>query len=381
MINGVAIMETPFNGLTSEGLPDNLHYAYHGAETYDIILADGFPKIPIGVFSFDRYSNSNIGFNTATHEPSLLSEIEQLAGIFSVINCSIGALEPVEDYNFDPTEFGRFCFNKNTENVWAAGNWDGQLSIDTKTIWQPWIDKTIASPYLMVAGALGQIGQNSNNWDVADYSMANPRFVTFMLSGYTIPVVDPNSPSGYNGSQGTSFAAPRLSAFISQIVGAHPEYNMSQIMTTLMNNQTPFISIEKNNWIEEALLGDRLKTTDEKIDFAILVENAYEIFLGRHASPTELTSMINNLNKNTQTSTQALTFFETNANLTLKLCPLQQQVEGLYHLFLSRDGSNSEIDTCIQYYAHDDNENWAKFCNDWIQFYKISLPNNYHFGI
>ena len=108
MINGVAIMETPFNGLTSEGSHDNLHYAYHGAETYDIVLADGFPQIPIGVFSFDRYAS----IGSTTNEPSLLTEIKQLAGIFSVINCSIGALEPVDDYNFNPTEFGRFCFNK-----------------------------------------------------------------------------------------------------------------------------------------------------------------------------------------------------------------------------------------------------------------------------
>jgi len=377
MINGVAIMETPFNGLTIDGSHDNLIYAYHGAETYDIILADGFPKIPIGVFSFSR----EIAFNTTTNEPNLLLEIKQLSGIFSVINCSIGALEPVEDYNFDPTEFGRFCFNKGTENVWAAGNWDGQLITDTKPIWQSWIDKTIASPYLMVAGALGRTAQNPNNWDVADYSMANPRFVTFMLSGYTIPVVDANSPSGFNGSQGTSFAAPRLSAFISQIVGAHPEYNMSQIMTTLMNNQTPFVSIEKNNWIEEALLGDRLKTTTESIDTSILVENAYEVFLGRHANPTELSMMITNLNTGNQTSIQALTWFETNSNYTQKLCPLQQQVEGLYHLFLGRDGNDVEIDTSIQYYANNAKENWAKFCKDWSQYYKIGILNNYHFGV
>jgi hypothetical protein len=146
-----------------------------------------------------------------------------------------------------------------------------------------------------------------------------------------------------------------------------------------MNNQTPFVSIEKNNWIEEALLGDWLKTTTERIDTSILVENAYEVFLGRHASPTELTSMVTNLNTGNQTSIQALTWFETNSNYTQKLCPLQQQIEGLYHLFLGQDGSDVEIDTSIQYYANNAKENWAKFCKDWSQYYKIGILNNYHF--
>jgi hypothetical protein len=399
MINSIAIMETPFLGLTADGLNTNSYlYAYHGSDTYKIVRQDAPSQLPVAVFSFERQT-AMVGLTMDTAEPNLIEEIKQLAGIFSVINCSIGSNNAVNDYNFDATEMGRVCFNKGTECVWSAGNWDGQIgkgpNFDDGYIWYTWIDKTIASPYLLVAGAVTWAGTykgagttpvvngqySLDPFEVADYSMANPRFVTFMLDGYTLPAANPASANGYSGSSGTSFAAPRLSAFVAQIETAHPEYNMSQIMTTLMNNETPFVSTKKNDWIEEVILGDKLTTTSETINTSILVENAYEVFLGRHATPTELSSMVANLNKGNQTTTQALTWFETNSNYTQQLCPLQQQVEGLYHMFMNRDGSDKEIDACLQYYANEDHENWAKFCNDWTQYYKIGLPNNYHFGV
>lgn len=371
MNNTIAILETPFT------------YPTHAQEVYDVVISLTPVNTPIGIFNFDRTVTTTVlvGYNSVFW-PDIDVMIPLLAGNAVAINCSFGDNQnKVLDYNFSPNEWGRSCFIKGTELIFSAGNWDGQtVDQSGNTIWSSWIDKTIADPYMLVAGALqwdGAIptpivnGQYSlSTYKIADYSMANPRFVDFFLSGYTNPYLDATSPTGFSGDKGTSFATPRLTAYVADIKFAHPEYNMSQIMTTLMNNQVAFVS-DKNSWIVECIFN--LATTNESINKNILIENAYEIYFGRHASPDELNKMLTNLNNGTQTPKQALDFFQKNANYTQQLCPLQQQIEGLYHLFLDRDGTDREIDDCIQYYANNDKENWHTFYNDWINFYKIVL--------
>jgi hypothetical protein len=307
----IAVIESPFT------------YLDHSKNVYTLVK-DNSP-----VNSFIAIFNINLTFF-----PTDL--ITFLAGN-TAINCSFNS-NANRTTDFQYNGIGRVCFNKGTELVYSAGNWDGQNSdINGNQFWITWADTQVADVYALTAGAL------STPFIDATYSVSNPKFVDFFLLD-----------SAPDGSRGTSFAAPRLTGAVATIKEAHPEYNMSQVMTTLMDNQIPFWSY-KYNWIEEAILN--ITTTTENIP-QVLQENMYEVFLGRHADLFELANP------------QTLPWFISHADWTKQEAPLQQQIEGLYHIFLNRDGSDSEIDACIQYAQH---ESWKQFCIDWVNFYKVVI--------
>jgi len=237
----IAVIESPFT------------YLDHSKNVYTLVK-DNSP-----VNSFIAIFNINLTFF-----PTDL--ITFLAGN-TAINCSFNS-NASRTTDFQYNGIGRVCFNKGTELVYSAGNWDGQNSdINGNQFWVSWADTQVADVYALTAGAL------STPFIDASYSISNPKFVDFFLLD-----------SAPDGSKGTSFAAPRLTGAVATIKAAHPEYNMSQVMTTLMNNQIPFWSY-KNGWIEEAILN--LTTTTENIP-QVLQENMYEVFLGRHADLFEL---------------------------------------------------------------------------------------------
>ena len=232
--------------------------------------------MPLGVYLGvgDVYYQTIIDSDINTYDsyPTPDDTILFWSGKTNLINASWHTTDLSLKYDYIDEFNVRKAWDKNTLVVIAVGN------MYEATVWsQNWdtneVPTSATSPFDITAGAL-------KNGIIAKYSFSNPRFVDYFLDG------------DFNGVEGTSYAAPRLTGHISKIMDWYPEYGYSQIRTMLEKNSISMVG--KNNQVIDAIT-DVKKELDAKLDTKVLVEDLIEIFQGRNPTDQEVNDIVNTI--------------------------------------------------------------------------------------
>lgn len=214
----------------------------------------------------------NLDTNSWTEHPGPDDAILYWSGRTNIINSSWQFYNLVSEHDSTDKFHVKKALDKGTYVVFAVGNiLPGTAPAqDYNTNLVP-ISAT--NPFDFTAGAL-------KNSTIAQYSFSNPRFVDYFLDG------------SFNQSSGTSFAAPRLTAYISKITNWYPHYGYSQIRTMLEKNSAS--AIGKNNQIIDTV-ADVKKELDATLDVKVIIEDLIEIFQGRNPTDQEVTDLANTI--------------------------------------------------------------------------------------
>lgn len=213
-----------------------------------------------------------------THEPE-------------VINMSTGARAIVtERATFDSplqgiTDVSYELWSEGTAVVGAAGN-EGSYGTSMSRG---------ASVFQLSIGSADEGG-------IESYSNYHPKVVDFYTDGVSEPTAyDYNGKTYMLELSGTSFAAPRVSAMIAELIEHDPDYTMSEIRTLLEYNSEyrEHDDGQGNEFVYQFL--DEILHFDHVIDTRVIVEAGFELFAGRNPNQEELDSWILDIDNGVKT--------------------------------------------------------------------------------
>ena len=117
----------------------------------------------------------------------------------------------------------------------------------------------VSSDLNIVVGALDASG------DIAFYSNYHPTAVDFYADG------------SYGTGLGTSYASPRVAAYIAELIEANPDYTMSEIRTLLELN-SDYVLQEHGGYKFVIQTIDGIDITEHVINSRVIVEAGFELF-------------------------------------------------------------------------------------------------------
>lgn len=251
---------------------ERVNVSYH-LENVTTIIKELVPsEVFVGVADVFYKKEFDIDNKKYIYYPTPENAILYWAGKTNLINASWYKPQLIKKYDYTDSWNVRKALDKGTPVIIAVGNMSrgAPWSEDMNTNLVP---VSATSPFDITAGAL-------KNGVVADYSFSNPRFVDYFADGF------------YNGGNGTSYAAPRITGYISQIMDWYPNYNYSQIRTMLEKNSTSIVG--KNNQVVD-VVSDIKKEINGKLDAKVLVEDLIEIFQGRNPTDQEVINIVSTI--------------------------------------------------------------------------------------
>ena len=122
-----------------------------------------------------------------------------------------------------------------------------------------------ASPFQVSSDLNIVVGALDSEGDIAFYSNYHPTAVDFYADGY------------FNGGMGTSYASPRVAAYIAELMEANPDYSMSEIRTLLELN-SEYVLQDHNGYKFVIQTLDGIDTTEHVINTRVIVEAGFELF-------------------------------------------------------------------------------------------------------
>jgi len=327
-------------------------------------------------------------FSFADNNDRYLDLTRNLAGSVDVINWSFGqGVFSSTDYIFDNAV--RDAFLEGTAVTTAAGNFSSDRMKDTQR-----------SPYDFTVGSIetfewnaegltvGDRATKTAKWEFAWFNDNNPTFVDF----YTY------------GDGGTSFAAPRVAAYIAQIRDQDRDASLSSIRTILeKNSDYKLIQNDTDSWYVQVLdpynlenntardgeygyiyklFSEQVPESEYEFDFdfsnaidtRVRTEALYEVYLNRNPDEEGLAYWMNQVDEFGASYSDLANFFEYVADNDLDIkpsgkydhnVPLIEKVQGLYHLHLGRETKDSEVVEAIDY-MHNANLSWNEYVDQWM---------------
>lgn len=327
-------------------------------------------------------------YASAEEQLQKLSELTKtLAGSVDVFNWSFGGSSPKNNEYLTEGDI-EYAFEQGTAVVTAAGN--SYLNDDFPVEQR--------SPYDFTIGAMETFADRDDSifmlsdnaeLEIADYTNGGTQFVDF----YTY------------GNNGTSFAAPRAMGYITHILEDNPDASLSEIRTVLEKNSKYMeTGLDREPWTIQVLdpydfenntvrdgtthVPKKIFTeeapkseydfnfdTDASIDAGVRVEAAYEVLFARNPDQAGFDYWTEQV-ENDEISVHNLIHhfmaqdeFVLNSEAETEVA-LIEQVQGLYHLFLGRESTDEEVDTCIDYIGENQLQ-WNDALTTWTNVYGI----------
>lgn len=280
---------------------------WHGGNVLSLVKE----TFPYAVHTVD---NENGNVDWAKLMQTIPSEADKKT---KVLNCSFGAGRSTE-HNQDLafiTPALKDAFLKGMVIVFAGGNSPTN---------QPHAASVATSPYTLDAGG-GEIKNGLPT--VSSFSQYHPAFIEYHLNGY-----------GF-GSGGTSYAAPRLSAVIGNLVKTYGQLTQSEIRSALAQCCTFF----QFNGLCLRYLDTSHKVMPRSVTNALKIQALYRLFLQRHPDQGGYQYWLGRLNSGQSIEEIAKPFKAAPEYRTSKtpLVPVMELAQSMYHLWLGREADDS----------------------------------------
>lgn len=185
----------------------------------------------------------------------------------------------------------------------------------------------VSSVFNISVGALD--GETLN---IADYSNVGGDEIDFYANGL----------DAYGEGQGTSYAAPRVTAWVAQIYQTYEGegVTMAQIRTILEQNATRFLD-SRTDYAQQAIFD--LTDFSKGIETFHRVESIFELFGQREGTQQELQQFINDIESGTST---LLDVAQQVASTTTKVAgsaAIMEMLAAPFHFFLGREAEDVEL--------------------------------------
>lgn len=138
------------------------------------------------------------------------------------------------------------------------------------------------------------------------------------------------------GKEGTSFAAPRVSAHVALIKELYPNISESSVRTLLEKNS--LYDFDKESYVQKI---DKITNTDPSIDTRVKVEAVFEIFQGRNPSQNELDYWIQQIDNGVSILAMAQHYAKDGIQ-TDDVAPIER-IQAFYHFWLNRESQDLEV--------------------------------------
>lgn len=249
-----------------------------------------------------------------------------------VINMSTGARSVVQDRGvFDSylPELAEVSYNLWTEGVvvvGAAGN-EGSYGVSASRG---------SSVFQLAIGSADEDG-------IESYSNYHPKVIDFYIDGFSEPTA-----YEYNGTtymlelQGTSFAAPRVSAMVAELIEHDPDLTMSEIRTLLEYN-SEYLEHDDgagNEFVYQYL--SELVQYDHVIDTRVIVEAGFELYMGRNPNQAELNHWVEQIDLGNETYETLEVWFSENTQNLDEVASVEL-AQAYYHWNFHRESTDLEV--------------------------------------
>lgn len=183
----------------------------------------------------------------------------------------------------------------------------------------------VSSDLNIVVGALDASG------DIAFYSNYHPTAVDFYADGE------------YNGGFGTSYASPRVAAYIAELIDAKPDYTMSEIRTLLeLNSEYVLQEHDGHKFVIQTL--DGIDTTEHVINTRVIVEAGFELFENINPEQSLLDEWITKIDTGTDDYVDLKQYFDDTefTDYTYGVAAVEV-AQANYHWYEQRESTDAEV--------------------------------------